>query len=183
MTFCHNYFQRWSRDQMKAISSNKMELVQTHQKLHSLTWKSIAANFWNQIFGHPIALNSILVIMLSGVHWKSKSGRIINFRSQLLQIWKNGSLKNGTPDRKLLFPEQITRLKSLFALSLRRMVGIWRKTFRQTSKIFIRFNYWFIAAREKSLIFDDIYLILSQESSAFGTHGSNPKHPVPVRSF
>ena len=168
---------------MVTIPSNKTELVHTHQKLHSLTWKSIAVNFWNQIFGHPIALNSILVIMLSGVHWKSKSGRIIKFRSQLLEIWKNGSLKNGTPYRKMLFPEQIIRLKSLFALSLRRTGSIWRNTFRQTSNIFIRFNYWFIAAREKSLIFDDTYLILSQESSVFGTHGSNPKQGVAVRSF
>ena len=86
--------------------------------------ESIAVNFWNQILGHVIALTSILVIMLSGVHWKPKSGSIINFRLQLLKIRKNKSLKNGMPYCKMLFPEQSTLLETMFTWSLRRMVGI-----------------------------------------------------------
>ena len=83
---CHNYCQRWSSYQMVTISSNKMELVRTHKKLHLLTQRSIAVSFCSQIFGHLIALTSVLVIILSGVHWKPKSGSIIDFRSELLKI-------------------------------------------------------------------------------------------------
>ena len=46
------------------------------------------------------------------------------FQITTLKILKNGSLKNGRPYRKMLFPEQSTRLKSVFAWSLRRMVDI-----------------------------------------------------------
>ena len=161
MTFCHKYCQRWSSYQMATKSSKKMELVHPHQKLHFLTWRSIAFNFWSQIFGDLIALTSILVIMLSGVPWKPKSGSIIDFRSQLLKIWKNGSLKNGTPYRKMLFPEQSTGLKSVFTWSLRRMVVIYRNIFRRTNNIFIRCNYWFIIVREKSWIFYDTYFFFN----------------------
>ena len=90
--------------------------------------------------------------MLSGVHWKPKSGSIIDFRSQLLKIWQKRSLKNGTPYHKILFPEQLTRLESVFTWSLRGMVVIQRNIFRQKSKTFIGFNYWFIVVREKSSI-------------------------------
>ena len=122
--FCHNYCQRWSSYQMVTLSSKKMELVHTHQKLHSFTCRSIAINFWSQIFGHLIALDSMLVIILSVVHWKSKSQSIIDFISQLLKIWKNGSLKNEMPYHKMLFQEQSNHLKSVFLWTIRRMMCI-----------------------------------------------------------
>ena len=62
---------------MVTIPSKKIELFHTNQKLHLFTWSSLTVNFQNKIFGYLIALTSILVIMLSGVYWKPKSGNII----------------------------------------------------------------------------------------------------------
>ena len=146
---------------MVTISSSKVEFIHTHQKLHLLTWRSIAVYFWSQIFGHLIALTSILVTMLSAVYRKLKSGSITDFRSQLLKIRKNRPLMNGTQHHKILFPEQPPRLESMFAWSLKRMVGMQRNIFRRKSNIFIRCNYWFIVLREKSWIFDVIYFFFN----------------------
>ena len=74
--------------------------------------------FLNQIFGHLKALTSILVIMLSGVHWKPKSG------SQTLEDLKERIVEEWERYHKMLFPEQSTRLERVFAWSLRRMSGI-----------------------------------------------------------
>ena len=131
MKFCHSYCQRWNSYQMETISSNNLELVHILQKLHSLTWMGIAVNFWCQTFSYLIALTSILVIMLSWEYWKPKYGGIINFRSKLLKIWNNRSLKNGLSCNKMLFPEQSSGLESVFTWSLRRMVSKQRHIFRR----------------------------------------------------
>ena len=126
MKFCHNYSQRWNSYQIVTISSNLTELVHTHQKLYSLTWRNIAVNFWGKIFGHLIALTLILVIMLSGVHWKTTSGSIIDFRSKLFKIWKNGSSKNEEWDAlpQDVISRAINAFRKRVSMVIKKMVGI-----------------------------------------------------------
>ena len=112
----------------------------THRKLLSLTRRSTVVNFWNQIFVHLKALTSTLLLCYISVTLEAKIWKHNQF-----QITPLEDLKKGIVEEWKALPQNVTS----------REINLYRKhvrmVIRRTSNIFIRFSYWFIVVREKTL--------------------------------